>query len=375
MAESVREVARKALAKHEVRAKYVGMKGGRESQLRVYPQQPDKMRAAFQITKYIAFETFGDYSGKPMDVGREFAFKPEDEIKDSELCARAFGPDGILKEGDDVILAWNHDYVTMADDEGHENLGPERPVTKLLKLSPETLAKHEVRAVYKGEEEGRESMLRISPQRPNKMWQSFEILEYKHYEKIGEYGSSQRKPGEKFTFLKDEATEEIQTSLSHLQVNDVVEIAWNHDYVTTIDLLHKGQRQAPERPVQKLMKITYEVLSKQEFKAKYVGLREGRESMLRVFPPRPNKMWAFFEVVEAVSYEKLGKYGDAKKSPGEEFGFVPETQPEEVQTALEGLEPGGDTIVFLAYEHRYVTRSDGEHESKSPERVATKLQY
>ena len=41
-----------------------------------------------------------------------------------------------------------------------------------------------------------------------------------------------------------------------------------------------------------------EMLSRHKTTATYEGQEEGRESMLRVFPPRPNKMCETFHIVE-----------------------------------------------------------------------------
>ena len=41
-----------------------------------------------------------------------------------------------------------------------------------------------------------------------------------------------------------------------------------------------------------------EMLSRHKTTATYGGQEEGRESMLKVFPPRPNKMWETFHIVQ-----------------------------------------------------------------------------
>ena len=40
-----------------------------------------------------------------------------------------------------------------------------------------------------------------------------------------------------------------------------------------------------------------QMLSRHKTTATYGGQEEGRESMLKVFPPRPNKMWETFHIV------------------------------------------------------------------------------
>merc|ERR1719215_1844946 len=103
----------------------------------------------------------------------------------------------------------------------------------------------------------------------------------------------------------------------------------------------------------------------------FMGLEAGRESMLRVFPPRPAKQWANFEVEEYLEYEKPGEYGDDK---GTSFGFVPAELPSDspILIALQGLQPG--SRVRLDWLHEYVTRTTATGmSSSSPERPVQRL--
>ena len=45
-------------------------------------------------------------------------------------------------------------------------------------FSRQMLSRHKTTATYGGQEEGRESMLKVFPPRPNKMWETFHIVEY-----------------------------------------------------------------------------------------------------------------------------------------------------------------------------------------------------
>ena len=45
-------------------------------------------------------------------------------------------------------------------------------------FSRQMLSRHKTTATYGGQEEGRESMLKVFPPRPNKMWETFHIVGY-----------------------------------------------------------------------------------------------------------------------------------------------------------------------------------------------------
>ena len=122
--------------------------------------------------------------------------------------------------------------------------------------------------------------------------------------------------------------------------------------------------------------------------------RPTRHAFAQVFPPRPNKMWETFHIVEyraeinAVasmawkrhaikqmhtqveyeSYEKPGQYGDAQQTI-QRF-----TDLEGAHAATVAKLSKGDKV-RLEWDHNYVTRSEnGGGESKYPERVITALE-
>ena len=89
--------------------------------------------------------------------------------------------------------------------------------------------------------------------------------------------------------------------------------------------------------------------------------------MLRVFPPRPNKMWETFHIVAYEAYEKPGQYGDAQQTV-QRF-----TDLEGDHAATVSKLNKGDKV-RLEWDHNYVTRSENGGESKYPERVITLLE-
>ena len=89
--------------------------------------------------------------------------------------------------------------------------------------------------------------------------------------------------------------------------------------------------------------------------------------MLRVFPPRPNKMWETFHIVAYEAYEKPGQYGDAQQTV-QRF-----TDLEGAHAATVSKLNKGDKV-RLEWDHNYVTRSENGGESKYPERVITLLE-
>ena len=104
--------------------KYLGLKQGMEPMLRVYPPRPAKMWAEFEITKYIEYEKPGKYGDEQQ---KKYAFVPDDETPETQgLFAK-------LSEGDEVLLAWNHDYVTRTEAGGGQSKFPMRPVVMLEK--------------------------------------------------------------------------------------------------------------------------------------------------------------------------------------------------------------------------------------------------
>ena len=136
-----------------------------------------------------------------------------------------------------------------------------------------------------------------------------------------------------------------------------------------------------------------QMLSRHKTTATYTGQEEGRESMLRVFPPRPNKMWETFHIVEDCvestgttsmawkphaieqmhtqveyeAYEKPGQYGDAQQTV-QRF-----TDLDGAHAATVSKLNKGDKV-RLEWDHNYVTRTENGGESKYPERVITLLE-
>jgi hypothetical protein len=120
--------------------------------------------------------------------------------------------------------------------------------------SRELLSRHRTVATYEGPEEGRESMLKVHPQRPNKTWETFKIVEYcrtttptggidEGFAKPGQYGD-ERQTVARFTDLR----ENHAATLSKLKKGDKVKLEWHHNYVTQKDgcLNALDQKNAPE---------------------------------------------------------------------------------------------------------------------------------
>mmetsp|Transcript_33923 Transcript_33923/g.41816 ORF Transcript_33923/g.41816 Transcript_33923/m.41816 type:complete len:122 (+) Transcript_33923:263-628(+) len=113
-----------------------------------------------------------------------------------------------------------------------------------------------------------------------------------------------------------------------------------------------------------------ELLSSHETEATFKGFQQGKEPLLKIYPPRPAKQWATFKIDKYINYEKPGKYGDAK---AENFRCVAAEQSEEVAETISQLEVGQK--VKLSWNHDYVTRtSEQGMTSKSPQRVVILLE-
>jgi hypothetical protein len=85
--------------------------------------------ASFRILKYIAYEKPGQY-GDPQQ--KEYVFQVEDNMKNLKVSPSIKDTVASLKEGDYVLLDWQHDYVTK-----NGSSGPERPINKLQKITRE----------------------------------------------------------------------------------------------------------------------------------------------------------------------------------------------------------------------------------------------
>jgi len=119
------------------------------------------------------------------------------------------------------------------------------------------------------------------------------------------------------------------------------------------------------------------LLARHVVQAEYRGLEQGREPMLRIYPPMPAKIWTKFSVVEVQEYEKPGQYGEEALQPGAEKAFERDLQPKAMQNTLAGLVPGDR--VRLGWNHDYVTTeftSPDGHKSTNqfPEHTITVLE-
>jgi len=119
------------------------------------------------------------------------------------------------------------------------------------------------------------------------------------------------------------------------------------------------------------------LLARHVVQADYRGLEQGREPMLRIYPPMPPKMWAKFSVVEVQEYEKPGEYGEEQLQLGGEKAFERASQPQAMQDKLASLVPGDR--VSLGWNHDYVTTEftspDGRKSTmQSPEHTITVLE-
>lgn len=88
---------------------------------------------------------------------------------------------------------------------------------------------------------------------------SFRIVKYLAYEKPGQYGDPQQKD---YVFQVEDNMKNakspaaVREAVAGLKTDDYVLLDWNHDYVT------KDGSSSPERPIQKLQKITREEAAK-----------------------------------------------------------------------------------------------------------------
>ena len=131
-------------------------------------------------------------------------------------------------------------------------------------FSRQMLSRHKTTATYEGQEEGRESMLKVRqifmswngrltpstshafaqvfPPRPNKMWETFHIIAYESYEKPGQYGDAQQTV-QRFTDLKGDHA----ATVAKLSKGDKVRLEWDHNYVTRSE--NGGESKYPERVI------------------------------------------------------------------------------------------------------------------------------
>ena len=84
--------------------------------------------ASFRIIRYLKYEKCGEY-GDPK--GDRFVFMIEDNMKHLKVRRDIQEIVASLKQGDRLMLSWNHDYVTS--DGGSS---PKRPIVKLERIAP-----------------------------------------------------------------------------------------------------------------------------------------------------------------------------------------------------------------------------------------------
>lgn len=124
------------------------------------------------------------------------------------------------------------------------------------------------------------------------------------------------------------------------------------------------------------VQVKRDLLSSHTCTATFSGIEQGRENMLRIYPPRPPKSWAAFDIDSYEAYEKTGEYGDEKQS---RFAFVPaECSDTNITDTVNALPP--NARVKISWRHEYVTRSSwsqrlGQRTSSSyPERPVVSLE-
>jgi hypothetical protein len=125
----MKETKRETLAGHETVAEFQGVTYHECRGLTA--QCPDRCGesgniATFKIIKYISFEKLSQYGQEQ----KQFTFMVEDNMKNAKVFDDIRKTVESLKKGDQVILSWNHDYVTK-----NGSSGPERPLTKLEKYT------------------------------------------------------------------------------------------------------------------------------------------------------------------------------------------------------------------------------------------------
>ena len=123
---------RDLLSKHETVAKFDGL----EQQQCFFMTSfcPDECghggsNAVFTIIKYLNYEKKGEYGD---EKGDQYHVRVTDSVESTGLTPQVKKILESLNKGDYVLLSWNHDYVHT---EGCSS--PERPITKLVKISKE----------------------------------------------------------------------------------------------------------------------------------------------------------------------------------------------------------------------------------------------
>jgi hypothetical protein len=129
--ESDVQVTRELLARHTCTAVFCGLEAGREPMLRIFPPQPAKQWARFDIEEYEEYEKPGKYGDEQQT---SFAFVPV-ECEDAAVVATV----AALQPADRVRVSWRHEYVTRSAwsarlQQRTSSAFPERPVVRLERL-------------------------------------------------------------------------------------------------------------------------------------------------------------------------------------------------------------------------------------------------
>lgn len=142
----VERVERELLSANEVVAVYAGQQA-RPCMFKT-SLCPDKCGhgqtwAIFEIKKYLKHVKPGQYGDEKQDKFHFSLTKPSGArspgmAEDQDVFVAAIQT---LHEGDSVHLAWNHDKVTTHWKSGGMGSGPERPLTKMDKISAEEAEK------------------------------------------------------------------------------------------------------------------------------------------------------------------------------------------------------------------------------------------
>ena len=89
--------------------------------------------ATFDITTYLSYKKPGQYGDEKT---KSYLFQIDDNLKNPKLTKEMAEAVNALQPGDTVLLSWRHDYVTRKEGGGSSKF-PDRPLTKLQKITPE----------------------------------------------------------------------------------------------------------------------------------------------------------------------------------------------------------------------------------------------
>ena len=83
-------------------------------------------------TQYLHYEKPGKYGDKE---SKKYHVRPKEDLEQSGMTEEIKSAFDALQAGDNVLLSWNHDYVTRGGCSS-----PERPITELKKITAEEAA-------------------------------------------------------------------------------------------------------------------------------------------------------------------------------------------------------------------------------------------